>query len=296
MTKPPPESFVRVLQRTGRRQIVTLGRKKRVLGDSYHRLLTIHWPKLFALLITVYLSINTVFALLYLCDPTGVTGIAPGSFADAFFFSVQTLATIGYGVMAPKSGFSHVIVTVEAFVGVLMTAMATGLLFSRFSRPTARVLFSNVAVVNERDGQPTLMFRMANERANQMVEARLQVALLRTQTTREGDVMRRFHDLRLVRSQNIVFALTWTAMHTIDEDSPLYGMTQEELLATDGELIVSLTGIDETMSQVVHARWSYVMHELRWHHRFIDVIGRLPDGRSFIDYSKFHDTAPVASA
>lgn len=286
--------MARVVQRAGRRNIVALGRKKRILGDSYHKLLTISWPAVLGLLVATYIVTNGLFALAYLLDPGGVVGLQPGSLVDAFFFSVQTLATIGYGVMAPKSGFSHVIVTVEAFVGVLMTAMSTGLLFARFSRPTARVMFSRVAVVNLRDGVPTLMFRMANERANQMVEARLQVAILRSERSREGDTMRRFHDLPLVRNQNIVFALTWTAMHPIDERSPLFGQSHEDLLESDAEIIVSLTGIDETMSQTVHVRWSYLMHELRWHHRFVDVLGRTEDGQGFIDYKKFHDTEPLA--
>ncbi len=280
----------RIVQRTGGRDIQTIGRKKRLLGDSYHQLLTISWPRLFLLIIAVYLTLNSLFALCYLADAGSIANARPGSFADAFHFSVQTLATIGYGVMAPKSDFAHLVVTVEALAGVLMTAMATGLMFSKFSRPTARVIFSQVAVVTARDGVPTLMFRMANERANQIVEARLQVAIALTERTIEGDTMRRFFDLKLVRSRNIIFALTWTAMHEIDAHSPLFGLTQQALEADNAELIVSLTGIDETMSQTVHARYSYLPSEILWGRRFVDVLGRLASGRRFIDYTKFHDT------
>jgi inward rectifier potassium channel len=280
----------RIIQRSGTRDILTVGRKKHLLGDSYHQLLTISWPRLFLLIIGFYVAINSLFAIGYYLDPDGVLNARPGSFADAFFFSVQTLATIGYGYMAPKSSISHVMVTIEAFAGVLMTALATGLMFAKFSRPTARVIFSDVAVIAPRDGVPTLMFRVANERANQIVEARMQVAIARTERTREGEVMRRFHDLPLSRQQNIIFALTWTVMHPIDERSPLHGTTLEDLAKDEAEIIVSLTGIDETMSQTVHARYSYLPSELRWFHRFVDIVGRTEQGKRFIDYTKFHDT------
>jgi inward rectifier potassium channel len=287
---PPNPSPPRIVQRSGARDILTIGRKTRLLGDSYHKLLTISWPRLFLLIIALYVTINSAFAIGFFLDRGGVVNARPGSFEDAFFFSVQTLATIGYGYMAPKSGIAHVMVTIEAFAGVLMTALATGLMFAKFSRPTARVIFSDVAVISPRDGVPTLMFRMANERANQIVEARLQVAIARTERTKEGEVMRRFHDLQLSRHQNIIFALTWTAMHPIDEHSPLYGISPEDLARDDAEIIVSLTGIDETMSQTVHARYSYLPHELRWSHRFVDIVGRTQQGRRYIDYTKFHDT------
>lgn len=294
MARPPPSA--RIVTRSGRRDILALGRKKRLLGDSYHKLLTISWPRLFLLIIGLYLGINCLFALAFYFDRDGVLNARSGSFEDAFFFSVQTLATIGYGYMAPKSAFAHVMVTIEAFAGVLMTALATGLMFAKFSRPTARVLFSEIAVIAPRDGVPTLMFRMANERANQIVEARLQVAIARTARTQEGEVMRRFFDLTLARQQNIIFALTWTAMHPIDEKSPLYGLTHEDLARDDAEIIVSLTGIDETMSQTVHARYSYLPHEVRWHHRFVDILGRTDQGRRFIDYGKFHHTDPLPAS
>ena len=163
----------------------------------------------------------------------------------------------------------------------------------KFSKPTARVLFANVAVVSPRNGVPHLMFRLANQRGNQIVEARLQVALARWERTLEGETMRRFYDLELVRQQNIIFALTWTAMHAIDERSPLFGATAQSLMDEGAEFAVSFVGLDETMSQTVHARWSYRPEEILWNHRYTDIISILPGGKRRIDYRLFHDTHAV---
>src|SRR5262249_23589165 len=161
----------------------------------------------------------------YLLLGHAIANARPGSFSDAFFFSVQTMATIGYGQMAPATFAAHVLVSVEAFVGLVGFAMVTGITFSKFSRPTARILFSNVAVVTQRDGVPCLMFRMANERGTSIVEAQAHVVLTRSETTLEGEKVRRFYDLKLLRQQNILFALSWTALHPITQESPFSGET-----------------------------------------------------------------------
>ncbi len=290
----PPR--VRVIQRAGSRRTRLLGLPRRPLSDVYHYLLTVPWPQLMALVVALYVTLNTVFAALFWLGGDCIQNAQPGSFADCFFFSVQTLATIGYGVMAPKTPWSHWLVTVEAFVGMLSVAMVTGLMFSKFSKPTARVEFSKVAIVAPRNGVPTLMFRMANQRANQIVEARIQVAVALTERTLEGETMRRFFDLPMIRSQNILFALSWTAMHAIDEASPLFGHTAASLEATDIEIVVSLIGMDETMSQPVHARFSYIPSEMRWNHRFVDIIRQDARGERVLDLSYFHTTEPLAAA
>lgn len=273
-----------------------LGLPRRPLSDAYHFLLTVPWPPLMLLVVGLYLLLNTLFAGLFLLGGDCIHNARPGEFADAFFFSVQTLATIGYGVMAPRTGWAHFLVTVEAFVGMLSVAMVTGLMFSKFSRPTARVEFSDVAVVAPRNGRPTLMFRMSNHRANQIVEARVQVAVAVTEQTLEGEKMRRFFDLQLVRQQSIIFALSWTAMHTIDDTSPLWQHTAESLAGSDLEIIVSLVGMDETMSQPVHARWSYLPNEIMWNYRFVDIIQRDETGVRAIDLRHFHEVEPLESA
>lgn len=296
LEKPINPTRLRTIQRDGVRRITTVGMSRRPISDLYHYLLTISWARLMLMIILTYVALNCVFAVLYLLGGDTILGAAPGSFADAFFFSVQTLATIGYGVMAPKTAWSHGLVTVEAFTGMMTVAMATGLLFAKFAKPTARVLFSHTAVIAPRNGRLHLQFRAANQRANQIVEARLTVALARNETTLEGEAMRRFYDIQLVRNQNIIFALSWTAMHVIDENSPLWGYDSAKLSAQDAEIIVSLAGTDETMSQTVHARWSYVPEEILWNHRMLDIIGVLPTGERYIDYTKFHLTEPLPVA
>ncbi len=236
---------------------------------------------------------NASFALLYLAQPGAIANARPGSFADAFFFSVQTIATLGYGVMAPATLYANLIVTIETATGLMILALATGLVFARFSRPTARILFSRVAVVGPYNGTPTLSFRLANERRNQILEAEVAAMLLRDERTAEGVLIRRFYDLKLARYRTPVFALTFTVMHEIDRDSPLHGATAASLEADNAELIVTASGIDETIAARVHARTSYLPNEIVWGHRFADVIGWTDDGSRVIDYRRFHDTTVI---
>lgn len=261
-------------------------------SDPYHLLLTMDWPSFIGLTVVCYVVLNALFALLYLAGGDSIKNARPGSFFDAFFFSVQTMASIGYGAMYPKTDYANVLVTIEALVGLMGLAMGTGLMFARFSRPTARVLFSGVAIIAPLNGVPTLMFRAANERRNQILEAQMGVSLLRNEVTAEGESMRRFYDLKLLRSQTRNFSLTWTVMHQIDESSPLYGETPESLAETETDIVITLTGLDETVSQTVHARHYYMTEEILWNMRFVDILSRKPDGRRMIDYTRFHDVTP----
>jgi inward rectifier potassium channel len=212
---------------------------------------------------------------------------------DAFFFSVQTMATIGYGSMYPSTDYANLLVSIEALVGLLGVAMGTGLMFARFSRPTARVLFSGVAVIAPHNGVPALMLRVANERRNQILEAQIGVSLLRDEVTAEGNFMRRFYDLKLLRSQTRSFALSWMVIHEIDENSPLYGVTPELMAQTETDIVVTITGIDETASQTVHARHYYMTEEILWNMRFVDIFTKKSDGRRMLDFHRFHDVTPV---
>ncbi len=287
--KDMPPTPQRMLDEKGHTNVVRLGIKRSPWDDLYYLLLTLSWSWFFALTLVLYGVTNTVFACLYLIGGDNLANAQPGSFWDAFFFSVQTMGTIGYGAISPKSFYGNVIVSIEAMLGLLGVAVITGLAFARLARPTARILFSRVAIISPHNGVPTLMFRTANERGNQILEARLWVFVVRDEVTQEGQTMRRFYDLPLSRHQSPVFNLTWTAMHPIDENSPLYGETPESLREQATEIVVSLTGVDETVAQTVHARYSYMTQEILWDMQFAEMLTYSSDGRRAIDFSRFHD-------
>jgi inward rectifier potassium channel len=291
-SRPPKEApSRRIVRRRGPPTVVRLGRQRQ-WRDVYHRMLTLSWPRFFLVMAACYIGCNVVFALLYMADPDAIAEARPGSFADAFFFSVQTVATIGYGVMHPQTLYGNLVMTLETLCGLIGFAVLTGLIFARFSRPTARILFSEVAVITPHDGTPTLMFRCANQRLNQILEAAISVTVLRDEVSTEGREIRRFHDLKLLRNRTPVFALTWTVMHPVDSDSPIYGMAQDEMIGKEVEIIVILTGVDETFAQPIQARHSFLASEILWGHRFVDILTPLADGRAAIDYGRFHDVVP----
>ena len=226
-------------------------------------------------------------------DFSGIENARQGSFLDMYFFSVQTMATIGYGKMSPSDVITNIVVTIEALWGFTFFAFVTGLAFARFSRPTARVLFSDVAVISDYEGKPHLKIRVANQRTNRIVDVNVSLVLLRNGMTKEGYVMRRFHDLPLTRKHAPLLQLTWTLMHPIDENSPLYGATPESLRKNEDEIIVSLSGHDETLSQTIHARHSYVADEIICNAFFEDILKRREDGRVEVNYNLFHSYTPA---
>lgn len=263
------------------------------LADLYHNLMARSWGRLLGLLAFVYLAANCMFAALYDLGGDCISG-AHG-FKQLFFFSVETLSTIGYGTMVPRTTYAHVLVTLQAFAGTLYVAMFTGLVFAKFSRPTARVMWSKNAVIIEREGKRLLQIRMANERANQIVEAQLRVAIARMEISPDGERMRRFYDLKLQRDRNVIFVLTWTATHEIDEASPLYGLSIDDMKARGVQLIGSLIGLDETFSQQVHSRHTYSPEEFVLDKRFADIIGTEPDGARYVDYARFDTLVPMGT-
>lgn len=215
-----------------------------------------------AFIVLSYGAINALFALLYMVGGDCIAKARSGSFLDAFFFSVETLASIGYGFMYPKTDYANAIVTIEAMVSLVGIAVLTGLAFARFSRPTARVMFSCVAVVAPQDGVPALFFRTANQRRNQILEAQLRVYLMRDEVRTDGQFIRRIHDLPLQRDQSPGFMLSWLATHLIDGSSPLYGITPELLVEANATIVVALSGVDETVAQVVRARHTYAASDV----------------------------------
>ncbi|MGH6958227.1 MAG: ion channel [Caulobacteraceae bacterium] len=264
------------------------GQPKGGWRDAYHWLLTIPLAAFFAVFAAWYLAMNAVFGVIYLLVG-GVTGMARADFADAFFFSTETLSTVGYGAMAPVSLAAHLVVTAELFVGLFNLAIVTGLLFARFSRPTARVMFSDWAVVTPHEGARTLIFRAANRRRNRIVEAEVSVSVLRDTTTLEGEPLRRFETLATTRPRTPIFYLTWQVMHVIDEASPLFGETSESLAASSAQIVVVLRGLDETFSQTIHARTSYGAERIAWDRKLAPIFSTETDGRRVIDLARFHD-------
>ncbi len=268
-----------------------IGNRRRPLQDIYYSLLSSRWSTLFAALAGGYLGVNFVFAVVYAVTG-GVEGARSGSLADAFFFSVQTMATIGYGVMHPVTPLANALVTVEALLGLLGVAMATGVLFAKFARPSSQLQFSDVAVVSLREGVPSLMFRVANERVNHVAEATMRVALVRDEVTSEGERVRRWHDLELDRSYSPIFALTWTAIHRITPASKLWGASAESLAAVSAEIVVTLVGLDSDLSATIHARQSFVADEIRWGARLADILV-VHEGRRAVDLRRFNDVVPA---
>lgn len=266
-----------------------LKRLKHPYSDLYHWLLIISWGQFLFLLSLFYLAINVVFACAYLTTKGGIANADPNSFVDAFFFSVQSLSTIGYGAMYPQTLYAQILVTIEVLVGLILVAMATGLMFARFAQPRARVLFSKVAVIHPFNRVPTLMFRVANQRDNRIIEARIQVSFLANEISPEGIELRRFYKLPLLRSESPSFALSWLVMHPIDRSSPLWGETPESLAQCDASILIILTGLDETFSSTIHARYLYKVSDLLWSVRFQDILYQTEDGTYCIDYKRFHD-------
>lgn len=266
------------------------GRAPTLLDDVFHRMLRLGWARYFGLASVAFVLLHTIFACLFLAQPGSIANARPGSFADAFFFSVETAGTIGYGNMAPATFYAHVLMSIESFVSLLGLAMTTGLTFAKFARPTARVLFTERAVVGMRDGAPFLMFRLANERHNSIVEAQLRVVLLVDHVSQEGERMRVPEIVQLVRDTNPFFRLSWTAMHAIVPGSAFHGDdARKKLVDRNAMILLSVTGFDETIGQTIHARHTYQLDDLVWGARFADVISVDPDGTRVIDYAKFHE-------
>jgi inward rectifier potassium channel len=290
------QSERRLLNRDGSFNVVRAGLPFWRSLSAYHTLLTTSWPRFFLLVASGYLAANVAFAFLYwLCGPSALDGWHTGNefarFEDAFFFSVQTLATIGYGRMTPHGTVVNLIVTVEALVGLLGFALATGVLFARVSRPTAHLVFSRNAVVAPHRGGRALMFRLANERTSQLTEVKATVSLSRLEDAASGPV-RRFHELRLERARVVFLPLHWIVVHPIDEASPLRGVSSEEFLASQAEILILLTAMDETFSQTVHVRTSYLAAEVVWGARFADMFLRTEDGLVGVDMRRIHDVEP----
>jgi len=274
-------------------QILVVGARQTPFSDVYHHVLRAPWWLDLLALSGLFLLLNLVFAFAYLAVG-GVEGAQPGSLADHFFFSVQTMGTIGYGVMHPLSLGAETLVTAEVVVGVSLVALASGMLFAKFSVPRARMQFAEWATISPFDGVPTLMFRLGNERASQIIEATVRVVMVRTERTAEGVTYYRLRDLKLERDHSPAISRSWNLLHRIDDSSPLHGATPETFARDQVELMVTVVGIDETSAQSLHARHTYLDEQVRWGARHADMVSELPDGSLQLDMREFHRVVPTA--
>jgi len=287
-----PERFDTSVFDTKQNATEVVGLPRAKARDIYHSLLRASWRWTLAVIAGAFVAANLAFAAIFTVGG-GIANARHGSLADAFFFSVETMGTVGYGEMYPQTRLAHVLVVCEVICSLLLVAMATGLVFAKVSRPTARILFSRNAVIAPMDGAPTLMFRVANARGNLVVAAEFQVVLLRTEHTEEGQTIYRMRDLQLSRQRVPSLTRTYLALHRIDETSPLHGATPEILERDEVQLVVALVGIDGTTSQTIYAGHDYLFDEIRFGVRFADMLSELPDGRLRADYGKFDELVPA---
>jgi inward rectifier potassium channel len=263
------------------------------LRDLYHWLLRVPWWAALAVIVGGYLLLNALFAAIFLITG-GIKNAAPGSYLDAFFFSVQTMGTIGYGSMYPATRAANAVVVAESVAGLVVTALATGLVFARFSQTRSRVVFSSRMAIGPYDGVPTLMIRIGNERRGRIVDTIFRLTMMRSTRTQEGIPTYRTVDLPLVRYRAPALSRSWSIIHRIADASPLVGESPESLAAADAELTLAVTGTDETSHQPVHAQHTWLHSSVVWGARLADVLSETPDGNVLLDLRRFHDLTPTA--
>jgi inward rectifier potassium channel len=276
--------------RFGDREIITEGLHLSFWADISHRCMTASWPAFIGGAALVFIAFNAVFAFFYWIGNQPIANVPGGAYIDYLYFSIETLSTAGYGDMHPDTHYGHFIATIELFTGIFSMSLMTGLIFARFSRPNARLLFVDNPVIYSHDGKPTLMLRLANERHNIISNATAKLWFFKNIVTLEGEQLRRFYELQLTQSQNPGLALSWTLYHVLDEKSALYGLSADDLAAFKASLVVVVSGYDVVAAQTVHARKSYEYSDIRFGHRYVDILGTSEDGRLRIDYGRFHET------
>lgn len=268
--------------------------------DPYHLAVSMSWPRFAIALLASWVAINLFFAFLYFLSPGDVTNTAPGSFSDVFFFSIETLATVGYGVMSPASLYAHIVSAVEIVTGMAFTAIVTGLLFVRFSRPKAKIICADNAVVTSYNGRPALMMRAVNGRITLMSNATARVFVLLNERSAEGAFFGRIHDLRLRQSRLPLFMLPWTLIHVIDEGSPLHSYDAERLVGAEARFFLTVEARDHALSALVYEMKSYTAERIQFGMHFADTISRDENGRAIADLSRISvlepDTDLVAPA
>jgi inward rectifier potassium channel len=272
--------------------LAKLGVARFDLRDPYHLAVRLSWPAFTAAMLGLWLAINLGFAGLYVLGPGDIANARPGSFADAFFFSIETLATVGYGVMAPVTPYGHVISATEIVFGMAFTAIFTGLLFVRFSRPKAKILYSEDAVITTHNGRPALMLRLANGRLTMMNNAEARLFVLLAERTAEGTFFRRIHELRLQQPLLPLFVMPWTLIHVIDEASPLRDYDAEALAGADARLFLTIEARDYVLAASVQDVKDYSVQHIRFGMRFADAVSVDGDGHTTADLSRLSLLVP----
>jgi inward rectifier potassium channel len=280
----------RVVRLGGREIIVAEGQHLSFWADISHRSMTASWPSFIAGAALVFVAFNAVFASLYWIGNQPVSNVPGGAYIDYLYFSIETLSTAGYGDMHPQTHYGHFVAATELFTGIFSMSLMTGLIFARFSRPNARLLFADHPVISSHEGKPTLMIRFVNERHNVIGNATAKLWLMRNEVSSEGGSLRRFYELPLLRNEHPALALSWTLYHVLDEQSPLYGLNADDYAASDVSLVVVVSGYDVVAAQTIHARKSYDYPAIRFGQRYADILDRAEDGRLRIDYGRFHET------
>jgi inward rectifier potassium channel len=289
MKRPRPP----ISTRFGRTEFLKINAASRGWRDTYHWILCLSWPRFIAFLLAVYFAINLIFATAYALGGPCIGEMTPGSFPAALFFSIETLATVGYGHMYPATDYGHIVVTIEIIVGTFWVAVITGLIFVRFARPTARILFSDVIVIAPFDGRLSLMFRVANLRHTSMAEAEFRIIYSRDERVKEGDDIRRFYELKVYPDRMISFPAALIIRHTIDQESPLHGITSEQLQKEDAFFVASTLSLELVMAASVQNAQDYAWDDVRFGERFVDVYTELEDGRLTVDYGRLNETEPA---
>jgi inward rectifier potassium channel len=278
--------------RLGSREIITEGLYLSFWTDISHRCMTASWPAFVGGAGLVFIVFNALFAVFYWIGDQPISSVPSGAYIDYLYFSIETLSTAGYGDMHPQTHYGHFIAAVELFTGIFSMSLMTGLIFARFSRPNARLLFADNPVISDHEGKPTLMLRLANERHNIISNATARLWAFKDIVSMEGQSFRRFYELALIRNESPALALSWTLFHILDEESPLYGLDADGLAAANVSLVVVVSGYDVVAAQTVHARKSYDHPEIRFGHRYAEILGTTEDGRLRVDYGMFHQTIP----
>jgi inward rectifier potassium channel len=275
----------------GPREVETHGLGTGFWSDLYHRSMTVYWPVFFGVAAAIFVLLNAFFAFVYWLGDNPIANVSatlplPLSM---FYFSIETLATVGYGDMHPQTNYGHIVATVEIFTGMSFLAVMTGLIFARFSRPRARFVFARHPVVTTYQGEPTLMIRIANARHDTISQATARLWLFRLENTKEREQFRRYYELKLERREHPMFSLSWTLLHIIDRKSAFYGLTADDFVAAEGTLILNVDGVDDNSAQRLYARQIYSRQDIRWQHRYRDITSMSDKGRLVLDYTKFHD-------
>lgn len=266
-------------------------------ANNYHTLITMSWTRFWVVVLSCYLVVNIIFAFIYTSiGPNSLDGTSGNThfdhFMDAFFFSAQTMSTVGYGHISPRGMTTNSVAALESMMGLLAFALATGLLYGRFSRPSAQIIYSrNILIAPYKDTGKGVMFRLANRRRNMLIDLEIEIIFSYNETV-DGKTVRRFYPLELERRKVSVLTLNWTIVHELDENSPMFEMTKDDLIKSEAGFAILLRAFDDTFSQTVHSRTQYQAHEIIWGAKFKPVFDRDETGRIVLDISKISDHLP----